>query len=125
MEPGVVVFAVPIAAFIMVVAIRYLESKENLSMIEKGMNPAEHKKQRRQANPSITLKNALLFIGAGMGLLLAIVITSTFQLNDQSSTGIFFALIAIFGGAGMLGVKSILEIHFTLLCRRLLHRSFR
>jgi uncharacterized membrane-anchored protein len=72
-------------------------------MIEKGMNPAEHKKQRRQANPSITLKNALLFIGAGMGLLLAIVITSTFQLNDQSSTGIFFALIAIFGGAGMLG----------------------
>jgi hypothetical protein len=54
MEPGVVVFAVPIAAFIMVVAIRYLESKENLSMIEKGMNPAEHKKQRRQANPTIT-----------------------------------------------------------------------
>jgi hypothetical protein len=103
MEPGVVVFAVPIAAFIMVVAIRYLESKENLSMIEKGMNPAEHKRQRRQANPSITLKNALLFIGAGLGLLLAIVITNMFQLGEQSSTGVFFALIAIFGGAGMLG----------------------
>lgn len=103
MEPGIVVFAIPIAAFMMVVAIRYLESKENLSMIEKGMNPAEHKRQRRQANPSITLKNALLFIGAGIGLLMAIVITNTFQLNEQSSTGVFFALIAIFGGAGMLG----------------------
>lgn len=103
MEPGVVVFAVPIAAFLMVVAIRYLESKENMSMIERGMNPAEHKRKRSQANPSQTLKNGLLFVGAGLGLLLAIVITNMFSLNEQSSTGIFFALIAIFGGAGLLG----------------------
>jgi hypothetical protein len=31
------------------------------------------------------------------------VITNMFQLSEQSSTGVFFALIAIFGGAGMLG----------------------
>lgn len=103
MNPGVVVFAVPIAAFMMVVAIRYLESKENMSMIERGMNPAENKRRRNQANPSQTLKNGLLFVGAGLGLLLAIIVTNTLHLEGDSSTGIFFALIAIFGGAGLLG----------------------
>lgn len=103
MNPGVVVFAIPIAAFLMVVAIRYLESKENMSMIERGMNPAEHKRLRRQANPSQTLKNGLLFVGAGLGLLLAIIITNVLHLEGESGTGIFFALIAIFGGAGLLG----------------------
>ena len=102
MNPGVVVFAVPIAAFLMVVAIRYLQSKENMAMIERGLNPAEHKRTN-QANPSQTLKNGLLFVGAGFGLLLAIIITNMFQLQGDSSTGIFFALIAIFGGAGLLG----------------------
>ncbi len=102
MNPGVVVFAVPIAAFLMVVAIRYLQSKENMAMIERGLNPAEHKRTN-QANPSQTLKNGLLFVGAGFGLLLAIIITNLFQLQGDSSTGIFFALIAIFGGAGLLG----------------------
>ena len=103
MEPGVVVFAVPIAAFLMIVAIRYLESKENMSMIERGMNPAEFKRNRRQANPSQTLKNGLLFVGAGLGLMLAIIMTKVLHLEGDSSTGIFFALIAIFGGAGLLG----------------------
>jgi len=103
MNPGVVVFAIPIAAFLMVVAIRYLENKENMSMIERGMNPADHKRKRHQANPSQTLKNGLLFVGAGLGLLLAIVISNMLHLDNQSSTGIFFALISIFGGAGLLG----------------------
>ena len=97
------VFFVPIAAFLMVVAIVYLESKVKMSMIEKGMNPADHKRNRRQTNPSQTLKNGLLFVGAGTGLLLAIVISNMLNLDNQSSTGIFFALIAIFGGAGLLG----------------------
>lgn len=103
MQPQVVVFAVPIAAFIMVVAIRYLQSKENMSMIEKGMNPAENRHNRRQYNPSQTLKNGFLFVGAGMGLLLAVLITNIFHLSDESNTAIFFALVAIFGGAGLLG----------------------
>lgn len=101
MSEGIIFFSIPIAAFIMVVAIRYLESKENMAMIEKGMSPADRRK-RHQANPTQTLKNGLLFVGAGLGLLLAIVITNMFNLNNQSSTGVFFALIAIFGGAGLL-----------------------
>ncbi len=103
MNPGVIAVCIPIAAFLMIVALRYLESKENMSMIERGMNPAENKRSRRQANPSQTLKNGLLFVGAGLGLLLAIIITNTLHLDDDSSAGIFFALIAIFGGAGLLG----------------------
>jgi hypothetical protein len=83
----------------MVWGIRYLENKENMALIERGIEP---KKQRRQANPSQTLKNGLLFIGAGLGLLLAIIINNTFQLQEESATGIFFALIAIFGGFGLL-----------------------
>ena len=102
MDQHVAVFAVPIAAFLMVVALRYLESKENMSMIERGMNPAEFKRNRRQGNPSQTLKNGLMFVGAGIGLLMAIIITNVLQLPEDRSAGIFFALIAIFGGAGML-----------------------
>ena len=100
MNPEIVFLTIPIAAFFMVWGIRYLENKENMAMIERGMEP---KRRRRQANPSVTLKNGLLFVGAGLGLLLAIVITKAFQMEDDSAAGIFFALIAIFGGLGMLG----------------------
>ena len=80
--------------------IRYLENKENMAMIERGMDP---KSVRRQADPSRTLRNSLMFIGAGLGLLLAIIITNSMEMEDEHSVGIFFALIAIFGGFGMLG----------------------
>ncbi|MCB9305890.1 MAG: hypothetical protein H6565_04785 [Lewinellaceae bacterium] len=104
MRPDVIGVFIPIVVslgvFLMIWGLRYLENKENMAMIERGMEP---KRQRRQANPSQTLKNGLLFIGAGLGLLLAIIITQTFHMEDDSATGVFFALIAIFGGLGMLG----------------------
>ncbi len=96
-----IAFVVPVSAFLMVVAIVYLESKVKMSMIEKGMNPADSK--RKRVNPSQTLKNGLLFVGAGLGLLLAIIISNTLHLEGNSETGIFFGLIAIFGGSGLLG----------------------
>lgn len=96
-----IAFVVPVSAFLMVVAIVYLESKVKMSMIEKGMNPADSK--RKRVNPSQTLKNGLLFVGAGLGLLLAIIITNILNLEGDRETGVFFALIAIFGGAGLLG----------------------
>ncbi len=104
MHEGTIALLIPITitlgAFIMVWGIRYLENKENMAMIERGMEP---KKNRREADPSRTLKNSLLFIGAGIGLLLAIIITQVLQLDEDTKTGVFFALIAIFGGLGMLG----------------------
>lgn len=88
-----------LGAFLMVWGIRYLENKENMALIEKGMEPL---KRRRQADPSRTLKNSLLFIGAGLGLLIAMVISTALDLEGGERTAIFFALIAIFGGLGML-----------------------
>ena len=101
---GIIALFIPITlglgAFLMVWGVRYLENKENMAMIEKGMEPIQ---RRRQADPSRTLKNSLLFIGAGLGLLLALFISTTFNLQEGERTGVFFALIAIFGGLGMLG----------------------
>ena len=105
MHEGQIALLIPIivslGAFLMIFALRYLENKENMSMIERGINPLREK-QRRSADPTRTLKSGLLFVGAGIGLLLAIIITNSLQLDGDSETGVFFALIAIFGGAGML-----------------------
>ena len=97
--PFLVPIIISLGAFIMVLGLRYMNNKENMAMIEKGMEP---KRQTRQANPTQTLKNGLLFVGAGLGLLLAIIITNMFNLEGDNGAGIYFALIAIFGGLGML-----------------------
>ncbi len=98
--PLLIPIIISLGAFIMVLGLRYMNNKENMAMIEKGMEP--RRQQRREVNPSQTLKNGLIFIGAGLGLLLAIIITSMFNLEGDKGTGIYFALIAIFGGMGML-----------------------
>ncbi len=89
----------PIATFCMVWGIRYLENKENMAMIERGMNP-----KNKKLNPSQTLKNGMMFVGAGIGLLLALFVSEG-AFRDASEgirTGLFFAFIALFGGLGML-----------------------
>ena len=91
-----------LGAFLMVWGNRYLENKENMSMIERGLDPSTMRRRRRNADPSQTLKNSLMFIGAGIGLLLALMITKTFGMEHGERAGVFFALIAIFGGLGML-----------------------
>jgi hypothetical protein len=106
MESVIAVF-IPIVlglgAFLMVWGMRYLENKENMAMLERGMDPSSMRRRRRHADPSQTLKNSLMFVGAGIGLLLALLISKTFGMERVERTGIFFALIAIFGGLGMLG----------------------
>lgn len=102
---GVIALVMPIiislGAFIMVWGLKFLENKENMAMIERGMDPKANKKQK-EANPSKTLKDALLFIGAGLGLVLAVLITQALQLQNGAKTATYFGLIAIFGGLGML-----------------------
>jgi len=90
---------VSLGVFLMVFGIRYLQNKENMAMIAKGMEPV---RESKKADPSKTLRNSLMFIGAGMGLLLALVFDSILQLDEDRSAGLYFALIAMFGGAGML-----------------------
>lgn len=106
MAEGIIALFIPIivslGAFMMIWGIRYLENRENMALIERGMEPVN---RRRTADPSRTLRNSLMFIGAGLGLFLAILLTRTAfaGLPESEQTGVYFALIAIFGGLGMLG----------------------
>jgi hypothetical protein len=88
---------VPLAAFAMVFGIIYLRTRENMAMIDKGMNP------KRYANlpaPFRSLKTGLLFLGAGIGLLLAYIISHNMSGRDHEA--IYFSLIAIGGGLGLI-----------------------
>lgn len=94
---------VPLGAFAMVFGIIYLRTRENMAMIEKGMNPKQY---ANRPAPFRSLKNGLLFLGAGLGLLLAYII-------DQSSgwhrgnEAVYFSCIAIGGGLGLIASYAI------------------
>jgi hypothetical protein len=104
-ELGVLVaILVPLALFAMVFGIVYLSKRERMAMIERGMDPRRYKPQ---SAPFQNLKWGLLLIGAGFGLFLAYILDNTAfsrmgQMNDGGNTAIYFALIAIFGGVGLL-----------------------
>jgi hypothetical protein len=88
---------VPIAGMAMIFGIVYLYKKENLAMIEKGMNP----KTYRPA-PYSALKYGLLIMGSGLGLLLAYFVDlASVQVDGDDNPAIYFAMIAIFGGLGL------------------------
>lgn len=84
--------------FIMIFGIRYLISRENLAMIEKGLNPKD--KINRPA-PYANLKWGLLLLGAGVGLTLSYFITQ-YMLHDYENPALWFAFIAMGGGAGLI-----------------------
>jgi hypothetical protein len=78
---------------------RYLRNKENMALIEKGINPNVN--DNRPA-PYRTLKNGLLFVGAGIGLFIAYVLdVYVFPENDKN-TFLYFSLVAICGGIGLI-----------------------
>ena len=92
--------------FAMVFGIVYLRTRQNLAMIEKGMNPKEF---ANRPAPYKNLKWALLLIGAGMGLFLAYLLDNYVLINQDSfhhdgrNVPIYFSLIAIGGGLGLFG----------------------
>ena len=91
--------------FAMIFGIAYLKTRENLAMVEKGMNP---KQQYNRPAPFKSLKLGLLLLGAGLGLLLAFIIDSSmtprgaFPRHDDANAAIYFALIAMGGGLGLI-----------------------
>ncbi|MBL7804354.1 MAG: hypothetical protein JNL02_11500 [Saprospiraceae bacterium] len=102
MAEGIVALLIPIiislGAFLMIWGVRYFENKENMAMIERGLDP---KKKRRDADPSRTLRNGLMFLGAGLGLLMAIFVSKAADLGGAERVAAYFSLIAIGGGLGM------------------------
>jgi hypothetical protein len=105
----IVMFA---GGFAMVFGIVYLRTKQNMAMIEKGMNPKD-KDVRHRPTPYLNLKWGLLLVGSGLGLFLAYLLDnfvlykvahtggSDFD-NDGANVPIYFALIAIGGGLGLI-----------------------
>ena len=92
-----------LAFFMLVFGLRYIINKENMAMIEKGLNPKEF---ANRPAPYKNLKWALLLMGAGIGLFLAYLLDN-FVLPNRHYGGdnapIYFALIAIGAGAGLFG----------------------
>lgn len=97
---------IPLAFFALVFGIVYLHKRENLAMIEKGMNPKD--KINRPA-PYTNLKWGLLLVGAGAGLLVAYILSEyvlirqdKFGRYSNDNPAVYFALIAIGGGFGLI-----------------------
>jgi hypothetical protein len=90
---------VPLGFFAMIFGIVYLQKREKMAMIERGMDPRRYKPQ---SAPYQNLKWGLLLIGAGVGLFLAFVLDRTvFVASMDDNEAIYFSLIAIFGGMGL------------------------
>jgi hypothetical protein len=98
---------VPLGSFAMIFGIVYMKSRENLAMIEKGMNPKEW---ANRPAPYKNLKWGMLLVGAGLGLFLAYLLDNFvlfnsnhhFDYDRDRNVPIYFALIAIGGGLGLI-----------------------
>ncbi len=92
---------VPLGAFVMVFGIQYLKNQERMAMIQKGLMPPEKEKR---FSPSRTIRQSLVLIGAGIGLLIAKFIDDTYYSYDQNDRAVpyYFACIAIGAGVGLL-----------------------
>lgn len=101
---------IPIAMIItpavLIFGIAYMRTRQNLAMIEKGMNPKENVRERPA--PFRYLKWALLLIGAGIGLFVAFFLHqfvfypgNGHHHEENAVAAVYFALIAIGGGSGL------------------------
>jgi len=97
--------------------IRYLSNRENMAMIEKGLDPKNIKRERPRPAPFRSLKWGLLLVGAGCGLFLAYLMDNTLlykvghDINRYSGNGeeynganvfLYFAFVAVGGGLGLI-----------------------
>lgn len=120
MQPQQLVFVWFILSSLAICAVifgmRYMRNKENMAMIEKGLDP-NMKPERPRPAPFRSLKWGLLFMGAGLGLFLAYLLDNTLlykvghDINKFSSSGddynganviLYFAFIAVGGGLGLI-----------------------
>ncbi|MBL4678648.1 MAG: hypothetical protein JKY70_21000 [Mucilaginibacter sp.] len=89
---------IPLGLFAMIFGIFYIRNRERMAMIERGMDPRNYKPQPA---PWQNLKWGLLLIGAGLGLFLAYLLDQTVFRNAEDNEAIYFGLVAVFGGIGL------------------------
>ena len=111
METDQLAIMIPILAilggFALSFGIVYMKRRERMAMIERGMDPRlyeEDKSAKRAPAPYGTLKWGLLLTGAGLGLLISVILVTTCLsgMDDDTKPGVYFGLIAIFGGLGLI-----------------------
>lgn len=87
--------------FGMIFGIFYFRNRENMAMIERGMNP---RSIQVAPKPFISLKYGLLLCGVGLGLFLAFLLNE-YMTNHGAAERVFpqiyCSLIALFGGLGL------------------------
>ena len=101
MDPILIPILVPLGVFAMIFGLRYFENKERMAMIEKGMDPGF---RRKRSNRAInTLKGGLIFVGVGIGLLLAYYLDTNVisHEGDNNNPAVYFGLIGLCGGLGL------------------------
>lgn len=86
---------ITLGAFVMIVYIRKFENLERMAIIDKGLSPDLFKKDRPS---SPVLRWALLFIGAGIGLLVGYVLDEAYRMDEVG----YFSMLFVFGGLGLL-----------------------
>jgi len=97
-----------LSLFALVFGIFYIRNRENMALIERGINPRIQ--QKALPRPFGNLKYGLLILGAGLGLLAAFALDISIT-HPSRTVGdytypedypqIYFALIAIGGGLGL------------------------
>jgi hypothetical protein len=113
MREEAVAVIITVSLFITVIGIFYIRSRENMALIERGLNP----RGISQPRTFTALKIGLVAIGMGLGALLAMFIMMALPpqvevLSDGSRytktpDEIHPALMAIFGGLGLLAAYRI------------------
>jgi len=113
MEPGQLFFLwmifLSLGICAMLFGIRYMRNRENMAMIEKGLDPSIKPEKPRPA-PFRNLKWGLLLVGAGLGLFAAYLMDNTLLYRighdhdeiNGANVSIYFAMIAIGGGLGLI-----------------------
>ena len=109
MEEGVLailwLIILSVGVLVTIVYIRKFVNQERLSMIEKGVNPADMQTiNTSRTNPIWPLRFALFLIGAGLGLFIGYFLDSAFHMEETA----YFSMFFIFAGAG-LGISYVIE----------------
>ena len=94
-----------VGAYVMVVYLRKYGNIERMAMIEKGVDPKLFTVEKKPfINTSWSLRVALLFIGAGVGLLLGHFLDHAYDMEEVA----YFSMLFICGGIG-LGASYVIE----------------
>lgn len=101
---------IPMSFFASVLGLFFMRSRENMALIEKGINP---RKSYGGPKPYAYMKYALLLVGAGLGLLIAYLVDVAWLheatkyidkngvMRHNDTAAIYFSMLAIGGGLGL------------------------